>query len=360
MKRKKINVAVIMGGRTAEHEISLATGEMIVSHLERGKYSLKPVVIDRGGRWHVERGYLGKAKWSSSAILQSRINALPVGDGITVLVKDRVDVAFIAMHGPYGEDGTIQGMMEIIDIPYTGSNVCASALAMNKDKAKEIYIFHKIPTPHYTTIEESEWGKNRGILLTLIEKKVGYPCVIKPMCLGSSVGSHICPGRAELQKRIPLSFKYDYRVLIETRIDGREITCAVIDTPRGKPPLALPPTEIVPRTGSYFDYEAKYTPGAAAEITPAPIGKRMTSRVQALALKAHRVIGCSAMSRTDMIMKGNRIYVLETNTIPGMTGTSLLPQAAKARGLSFPALLDRIITVAIEVHERKRRHRQVR
>ncbi len=357
MRRKKTNLAVIMGGRTAEHEISLATGEMIINQLNREKYNLKPVIIDRGGRWYVEWGYLRKRGWSYNDLLKKKTTSLSVGEAIERILKDRVGLVFIAIHGPCGEDGTIQGMMEILDIPYTGSDVCSSALAMDKIKAKEIYGYHKIPTPKHIVIEARDWKRTSRKLLSTIKREIGYPCVVKPVRLGSSVGSSICKNGAELQRRILFSFRYDDRALVEAFIDGREITCAVLDTPGGKPPTALPPTEIVPRTSSYFDYYAKYTPGATAEITPAPIGKALTERAQKLALKAHRILGCSAMSRTDMMMMGNRFYTLETNTIPGMTGTSLLPQAAKARGLSFPELLDRIIKVALETHNRKRRHR---
>lgn len=350
-KSGALNVAVVMGGRTAEHDISLATGKMIVDRLDGRKYAVKPVVISRDGQWRVPRGYPGAGRRSSTA----RESPLSVGDAINRLLDDRVDIVFIAMHGPYGEDGTIQGMLEMADIPYTGSGVCASALAMDKVKAKQIYACHGIPTPACVVLDAPSWKRRRKSLLSRVRKETDYPCVLKPARLGSSVGAAICADASALAKSIGESFAYDSRLLVERFIDGREFTCAVLDTPGGKPPVALPPTEIIPRASGYFDYHAKYTPGATSEITPAPVGKRLTSRIQSLAVRAHDALGCRAMSRSDMILGDGGLYVLETNTIPGMTLTSLLPQAAKAHGLSFPRLLDLIITVSLEAHREERR-----
>jgi D-alanine-D-alanine ligase len=231
---------------------------------------------------------------------------------------------------------------------------------MDKVKAKEIYLHHRIPTPPYVVIDAVDWSSRRAAHLALIEKAIGYPCILKPSRLGSSVGSAICTDRSELLRAMPRSLRFGDHVLVEKVVRGREVTCAVLDTPGGKPPMALPPTEIVPRAGSYFDYHAKYTPGASDEITPARIGKAMTARIRRTALKAHGVLGCSGMSRTDMIIHGRNLYVLETNTIPGMTEMSLLPQAARAAGLSFARLLDRIITVALESHRETRRYSTAR
>jgi D-alanine-D-alanine ligase len=352
---KRIRIAVIMGGRTAEHDISRATGAMVLANLDRRKYRVKPVVISRDGRWHAPPGYPPAGRRGAA-----RPRYGPAGAAVTRIVKDRVECAFIAMHGPYGEDGTIQGMLEILDIPYTGSDVCASALAMDKIKAKEIYRAHGIPTPSFCVIDARDWRSGRGEISRRVARLVGFPCFLKPSRLGSSVGISVCASPAELARRAPSSLEYGDRLLAEKLVEGLEVTCAVLDTPGGRPPVALPPTEIVPRTGAYFDYHAKYTPGASVEITPARIGAPMTARVQDLALRAHAALGCAGMSRTDMIVRGRGLTVLETNTIPGMTKTSLLPQAARAAGLSFPRLLDRIIAVALEGHRRRRRHTRTR
>jgi len=346
---RRLRIAVISGGRTAEHEISRLTGAMVIAGLDRRRYLVKPVVISRDGRWHAARGFPPAGQTAG------RRRYGPAGEAITRLARDRVDCAFIAMHGPFGEDGTIQGMLEMLDIPYTGSDVCASALAMDKIKTKEIYAFHGIPTPAFSLIDAAEWRSGAAGVVRDVARRVGFPCFLKPARLGSSVGIYRCRSASELRRRIPLSLRYGSRLLAEELVEGVEVTCAVLDRPRRGSPTPLPPTEIAPRSGAYFDYHAKYTPGASAEITPARIGAALNARVQALALRAHAALGCAGMSRTDMIVNGRRISVLETNTIPGMTKTSLLPQAARAAGLSFPRLLDRIIAVAIERHRASRR-----
>ncbi len=357
---KKINIAVLMGGRTAEHDISLKSGTMVVNHLDRRRYNVTPVVISRGGLWYVPRRSLGPRGWSPVRGRRERQRFLPVGEALSRLLRTRVDCVFIAMHGPYGEDGTVQGMMEMLDLPYTGSDVCASALAMDKVKAKEVYRCNRIPTPPSLVLDATAWGKKRTPHLTRIKRAIGYPCFLKPVRLGSSVGLTICRNQTELLRRMPSSLRYGGRILVEAYVEGRELTCAVLDTPGGKPAIALPPTEIIPQTRAWFDYHAKYTPGASLEITPAPVRKALAARVQDIALRAHHALGCSGMSRTDMIVRRGRLHVLETNTIPGMTQVSLLPQAARAAGLSFPRLLDRIIATAMEAHRRRRRYNRVR
>ncbi|MEJ2745846.1 MAG: D-alanine--D-alanine ligase, partial [bacterium] len=269
---KKINVVVLMGGRTAEHDVSLKSGAMVVEHLDRKRYDVMPVVISRDGRWHVPRRPAGSKKRSLSYVSNRRRRFLPAGEALRRLLGRRIDCVFIAMHGPYGEDGTVQGMMEMLDLPYTGSDVCASALAMDKVKSKEIFRHNRIPTPPSLVIEAATWMKDRKKCLAGIKNTVGYPCFLKPVRLGSSVGLTICKNQAELLKEMPSSIGYGGRVLVEACVEGREFTCAVIDTPGGKPAIALPPTEIIPQTRSWFDYHAKYTPGASLEITPARIG----------------------------------------------------------------------------------------
>lgn len=352
---RKIRLAVVMGGRTAEHDISRATGAMVLANLDPRRYLVKPVVISRDGRWYAAPGYPAPGRRPAA-----RPRFGPAGDAITRLARDRVECVFIAMHGPYGEDGTIQGLLEMLDIPYTGSDVCASALAMDKVKAKEIYRAHGIPTPAFCVIDARDWKRRRGEILREAARRVGFPCFLKPSRLGSSVGVSVCRSSEELARRAPASLRYGDRLLAERLAEGIELTCAVLDTPRGRPPIALPPTEIAPQTGAYFDYHAKYTPGASVEITPARIGAAMTARVQDLALRAHAALGCAGMSRTDMIMRGRALTVLETNTIPGMTVTSLLPQAARAAGIGFRRLLDRIVAVALERHRGMRRHIRTR
>lgn len=361
MNGRKINVAVLMGGRTAEHEISVNSGMMVIKNLDSSKYNVKPITITREGAWLVPAGYLtdGEAadalpRYLAHDSTGKELVPLETGAALSRAASDKVDVVFIAMHGPYGEDGTIQGLLEVLDLPYIGSNVEASAISMNKVRTKEIYIYHHIPTPRYMVFDEYDWQKKRDALISRVEKRLGFPCVTKPPRLGSSVGIKIVADAQSLISAIELVFKYDTSVLVEEFISGREITSPVLGNKPGMEPTPLPLVEIVPKTAKFFDYEAKYLPGGSDEITPAPIDTKLTKKAQRLGAKVHQVLGCGGLSRTDMILNGESLYVLETNTIPGLTEASLFPKAARAMGMSFPQLLSHLIEVAIETHRSKK------
>lgn len=310
---EKKKIAVLVGGPSAEHEISLRTGRMILKNLDRKKYAAKVIKISANGRWPTP---------------------------LTKLKKD-FDVAFIAMHGEYGEDGTVQRILKRRQIPFTGSGIRASQLGM--DKMKSLTLF-----------------KKAGLIVPASEMlRLGtrynprhYPVVIKPNDRGSSVGISIVERFQDFPAAIDLALKYSPQVIIQEYIKGREFTCGVIEMDgRLKPFL---PTEIVPLHGRFFDYEAKYTSGATKEITPPRLSASEIKALQNIALKTHRAIGARGFSRTDMILGlDDKFYVLEINTIPGMTETSLLPQAAKAEGISFPQLLNLIIEGTIHTRKTK-------
>jgi D-alanine-D-alanine ligase len=242
----------------------------------------------------------------------------------------------------------------MMNIPYTGSDVLSSALAMNKAKCKEVYIYNGINVPDFIACNYYEWKKNEGELIGKSEDKLGYPCVVKPANLGSSVGTYIVKNREDMIKRISNAFEYDNTILIEKYLKGIEVTCAVLGGKSGEEPVAFPLTEIVPPDDAeFFDYDVKYD-GTTREITPARISRELTSTCQEIAVKVHKILGCGGMSRTDMIIIDNNIYVLETNTIPGMTKQSLYPQAAASMGIEFPDLLDKIIDLAIDTFKNKK------
>ncbi len=351
-----------MGGRTAEHEISVASGKMVLKNLDLSKYNIKPITITREGSWLVPSGYLtdgaAVAELLPDALTRDstgkEIVPVETGSALSRTASEKVDIVFIAMHGPFGEDGTIQGLLEILDLPYVGSNVEASAISMNKIRTKEIYMHHRIPTPRYLVIEETEWRTKEDSVAARLEKRLGFPCVTKPPRLGSSVGVKIVSDKGMLASALDLAFRYDARVLIEEFISGREITSPVLDNGPGKKPTALPLVEIVPKTSKYFDYEAKYLPGGSDEIVPARLDEKLTKKAQRLGAKAHLALGCAGLSRTDMILNGDSLYVLETNTLPGLTEASLFPKAARAMGMSFPQLLDHLIEVAFKTHQSKK------
>jgi D-alanine-D-alanine ligase len=328
MEGRKILIAVLMGGRTDEHEVSVESGINVARSLDRGKYDVREILIGKDGVWHVKDGDLLK-----------RSDPLKALEG--------VDLVFLAMHGPYGEDGTMQGFLEILGIPYTGSGVLGSAICMDKVVSKELLRANGIRVPPYVHFDLREWDRGRRRIVGKVERILGFPSVVKPAALGSSVGVKIVEDMASFEEAVNECLARFRRVIVERYIAGTEVTCGVIGRPKGEDPIPLPPTEIIPKSSSFFDYRAKYTQGATDEITPARIGEEMTKRVQRVAVRVHRALRCGAMSRTDMIISGGEIYVLETNTIPGMTRLSLFPQEAKAAGIEFPRLLDMVIEYAI-------------
>ncbi len=317
MKKKK--VIVLVGGPSSEHAVSLKTGGKIFEYLDKKKYSASLVCVEKNGTWR----------------FSARTRPISLVAAMQRLLKMRPDIVFIAMHGAFGEDGRIQALLTLLNIPYTGSGVVASATAMDKVLSNYVYEHHGIPVPTYTVVTKNQFPTVST-----------FPVVVKPVCGGSSIGISVAKNTAELRASLTHAFKESDRVLVQTRITGREITCGVLEDAKGAP-FALPPTEIIPQSSHFFDYTAKYIPGRTVEITPAKLSKVLTKKIQNLAQIAHSALGCSGMSRSDFILKGSTFYILETNTIPGMTETSLLPQAAHAAGISFPKMLDGIINAGL-------------
>lgn len=355
----KIRVAVLMGGPSGEHDVSISSGLQVLAGLDPARYEAIPVEIRRDGSW-----LIGERPTARS--LDSRADGDAPRQGATLATRREpealgmerlrggaglapVDVVFIALHGAGGEDGTIQGLLTILGLPFTGSGVLASALAMDKVKAKEVYQQHGIPIARQAVVTRREFARASGreTLLATLVTDVGLPCVVKPVLGGSSVATHVADSKESLLAALEDALSVDTRALVEQQLVGVEVTCGVLGGAPLEDALALPVTEIVPLGGSFFDFRAKYTKGASEEITPARIDEATTRRVQDLALAAHAALGCEGMSRTDFIIVGGVPHALETNTIPGLTPMSLLPQAAAAAGLSFPELLDRLIGSAL-------------
>lgn len=307
---KKLRLALIAGGKSGEREVSLKGAAEVAKVLDPQKYDVK--------RYDPATDL---AKLAAEA--------------------DSLDVAFILLHGPFGEDGTVQGFLDLLDIPYQGSGVLGSAIAMDKNLAKILYRNAGLKVPEWYMAAQDDIDNPSKILGHL-----GLPLVIKPANQGSSLGMTIARSEEDIAEGLKKAFAIDHKVMVEEFISGREITGGVI----GNDALtALPLVEIIPGDEyEFFDYEAKYQPGATKEICPAELGDPLTVRAQNCALAAHRALQLRGYSRTDMIINNDDIYILETNTIPGMTPTSLLPQAAAAAGLDFSALLDRLIELALE------------
>ena len=306
----KLTVALLSGGRSAEREVSLKSGEQVYQALVKEKYHI---------RRYDPRDDLARL----------------------ILEAAEIDVALIILHGRYGEDGTIQGLLDLLDIPYHGSGVLGSALGINKIQSKRLYQFAGLPVSPYLVMDRTDPDA-----LAKVQDTLGFPVVVKPEHEGSSIGLSIVGEASKLQPALDLAGQYDRLVLVEKYIAGTEITGAVLGNLNPEP---LPLVEIIPGNQyTFFDYEAKYKPGATKEICPARLGEALTRKAQEYAVQAHQTLRCRGYSRTDMIVSDNEAYVLETNTIPGMTATSLYPQAAAAAGISFSQLLDRLIELALE------------
>lgn len=323
MARGKIKIGVLMGGPSSEYEVSLKTGEKVIEHLNKEKYEAFPIKISKDGDWH-----LGGLKASPEDILK------------------RVDLAFIAMHGEYGEDGQIQVILEQYDVPYTGSGKFSSQVAINKPHSKRIFSSNGMTTPKSAVVKYGE----KGFLAKFEHVSQNGPWVVKPSSKGSSVGTSIVKNKKDIFDAIHKALAYDDHVLIEEFIAGREFTCGVLENYGDKKYFALPVTEIMPNAAyDFFDYDAKYKKGASKEVTPAEISQDLSRFIQSAAVSAHAMLGCSGYSRSDFIITPqNELYILELNTLPGMTETSLLPQAANAAGIKFSELLDKIIQNAFD------------
>lgn len=304
-----INVALLAGGASGERDISLASGEGARAALEEAGFTVTS--FDPANK-----------------------------EDLKALIDGQFDVAFLCLHGRYGEDGTIQGLLEILGIPYIGSGVWSSALAMDKVRAKVFYRHFGINTPVSATLY-----REKAYDLDAIIDRVGFPCVVKPANEGSALGVHIVESKQALQQAIHDVFEIDYELLVETYIKGTELTVSVIGNDN---PKALPIIEIVPKN-EFYDFESKYAPGGSEHICPARISEEDTAKVKEIAVAAHKALGCRGVSRTDIIMDEQGVcWVLETNTVPGMTSTSLLPDSARAAGYSFPQLCVKLIEFALE------------
>ena len=360
---RRIRVGVLLGGASGEREISLASGRMIAQYLPRDRYEVllfdtlalmagnpnlpadlaekaRGLLTHAGGHEELAARDRELPAAFQQEILSAAAEAAPATEVLqTEAGRQRIDVAFIALHGPYGEDGTLQGMLEILGIPYVGSGVLASALAMDKAMAARMLAADGIPVARAVVLERDTFDDD-----ALRRASAVVPAFVKPSRQGSSLGMSRVLRPQDLRPAVETAFEYDSRVLVEERLEGREITVGVIGNRRLD---ALPVVEIVPER-EFFDYRAKYDPAQCREICPAELAPDVVGQVQELAVRAHRALDCRGYSRTDMMLTPDRgPVVLEVNTLPGMTINSLFPKAASAAGIAFPELLDRLVRLAL-------------
>lgn len=369
MRRKKLRVAVLFGGRSGEHEVSLISAASIMQAMDKSKYEVYPVGITREGRWLTTGDPLAALQAAKTELPLLSTAAQPPAEGGLPAVRQRrdlvpgtreegfpeVDVVFPVLHGPYGEDGTIQGLLELASIPYVGAGVLGSALGMDKVAMKVAFQGHGLPVADYLPLLAHEWRAERAECIARVEERLGYPCFVKPANLGSSVGITKAHDRQELEQGLDLAAQYDRRLLVEQGINAREIEVSVLGNDA---PQASVPGEIVP-CNEFYDYAAKYLDGASQLIIPAPLSSEQTCQVQEMAIRAFIALDCAGMARVDFLLcrDSGRWYLSELNTIPGFTSISMYPKLWEASGLPYPKLIDRLIELAIERHQERSRLR---
>ncbi len=321
----KIKVAVLSGGPSSERKVSLVTGKAIFDNLDRKKYLPFLLEMSKDGCFWI----LNKNGKKRKLDLQNKDRKL-------------FDIIFIALHGSPGEDGGVQGMLESLNIKYTGPGVLASALAMNKVYSAQIYFANGLPYPEFIHFTKDGWKRQAGIIVEDAVNKIGFPLVIKPVNQGSAVGVSIIKSKEEFKKIAKKTIKSFPWLMAQKFIKGQEATCGVLE--KNGEIMALPPTHILPKLGEFYDYKSKYQSGGSTHICPADFTPEINTQIQKLALMAHKAMGCRGMSRTDVFVADDaKLYIIETNTIPGMTPTSLFPEAAAKAGISFSQMLDFII-----------------
>ena len=365
---KKLRVGVVFGGRSGEHEVSLAGAASVMAGIDRSRFEVVPIGIAKDGRWLVggdplralgeeaERLALrsGGAEAAIKQELLERASAVDAGtalarmessEGLPPGLRESLDVVLIMLHGPQGEDGTIQGLLELAGIPYTGAGVLASAVGMDKGVMKDMFRAHGLPVVDYAVVRRHDWERDRETVLRAVAQEIGFPCFVKPANLGSSVGISKVKASEDLGPAIDLAAGYDRRILVERAVQGREVEVAVLgnDTP-----MASLPGEVC-YAGEWYDYETKYGAGQTTFKVPAPLSPATTERVRALAIKVFQAIDCAGMARVDFFIETDgRVLVNEINTIPGFTQTSAYPRLWEASGIPYPELIARLIELGLE------------
>jgi D-alanine-D-alanine ligase len=383
---KRLRVGVLYGGRSGEHEVSLASAASVFANMDRTRYEPVAIRIEKDGRWAladrppatmsaaevIEHARLEAARPSRTGrevhfmarpseetILSIDRRSSRGEDGQALVTGLNLDVIFPVLHGPYGEDGTIQGLLELANVPYVGAGVLASAVGMDKGMMKVVFAAAGLPVCPYCAVLRHDWQSNRDAVAADLEKALHYPMFVKPANLGSSVGISKAKNRDGLIDAMDLAGSFDRRIVVEAAVpNAREIECAVLGNDN---PEASVAGEIVP-SAEFYDYSAKYLDEGSQLIIPAKLGKSEMKNVQRLAIAAFRAVDCSGLSRVDFLMdpKSRKIYLNEINTMPGFTSISMYPKLWAASGVSYPELIERLIQLGRERHADKKRNQYSR
>ncbi len=368
---KKVRVGVIYGGRSGEHEVSLASAAAVFKNLDPERYDAVPIKIEKDGHWTLpdRPPQIDKAADviktldappENSVRLQpdrgAREAQIAAHPGGSIVSGEQIDVIFPVLHGPYGEDGTVQGLLELANVPYVGAGVLASAVGMDKAAMKLAFIAKRLPICDYDVVMKREWQRDERGVLQHVVNHLGFPVFVKPANLGSSVGISKAKHVAELRTAITLAAGFDRKVVVEAAVpQAREIEVAVLGNDE---PEASVPGEIIP-SREFYDYQAKYIDDDSQSVIPANLTPAQTAEVRRLAIAAYKAIDCSGLARVDFLLAGDSgmLYLNELNTLPGFTTISMYSQMWAASGLSYPKLLDRLIELAIERHADKQQLR---
>ncbi|MBC7909429.1 MAG: D-alanine--D-alanine ligase, partial [Pyrinomonadaceae bacterium] len=369
---KKIRIGVVYGGRSGEHEISLRSARSVIEAIDRNKYDVVPIAISKEGKWlgaaeavkllpEKTQGFVPE-RITSNASHDVAIIGDPTHSGLVTLEANSqpassqpLDVIFPVLHGTYGEDGTLQGLLEMAGIPYVGCGVLASSCGMDKVAMKSLFRDAGLPICKYTWFLRSEWTQNPANILRRIKREQGFPCFVKPANLGSSVGISKATDKKSLEQAIELAARYDRKIIVEEGLDAREIECAVIGN--DEPQASLPGEYVVyEEAAKFLDYTEKYSStGHVDFVVPAPLSKSVIKKIQSMATRAFKAVDGAGLARVDFFLRRdtNELLVNELNTLPGLTDVSGYPKMWEASGLSFQQVIDRLIELAFERHRDK-------
>ena len=354
MKDHKLSVVLLFGGRSGEHEVSLNSAQAIFKAIDRTRYNVETIGINKQGQWFwgvlpenmIKEGFpsADQAHQVTLVIDPTHPHFIAL-DGRSLPNQGEFDLIFPVLHGPYGEDGTLQGLLEMANVPYVGSGVLGSSLGMDKDRMKAVFLEKDLPLARYATILRSDFLNGPETCLQEIEVKIGYPCFVKPANLGSSVGISKAHDREELLKALNVAAIFDRKIVVEENITGREIEVSVLGNDAPKASL---PGEVLP-AHEFYTYEAKYSNIGSSLLIPAPLDESVTVRLQEMAVEAFRAVEASGLSRVDFfVTPKNEIFLNEINTLPGFTEISMYPKLWEATGLPYSELIDRLISLGLE------------
>lgn len=358
---RKLKIGVLFGGRSTEHEVSLVSAASVIEALDKDKYEIIPIGITPQGKWLSSSDALRllKDRRPLDNVPEKILLPDPSRKSLVMLTDGTetasLDVIFPVLHGTFGEDGTIQGLLELADIPYVGAGVLGSAVGMDKVIAKQLFRQQGLPVTADVWFVWKQYQKQQREIVAAVEKKLGYPCFVKPANLGSSVGISKVRDRKGLQEGIERAAEYDRKILVEKSIErAREIEVSVLGN---DDPIASVPGEIIP-SSEFYDYDAKYVDGKSTSVIPARLPRPIAKKLQEYAVRAFEAIDCAGMARVDfLVTRRNKIFLNEINTIPGFTSISMYPKLWEASGIPYAELLDRLIRLALERHTERSKRR---